>query len=180
MSNLSFWSHKFQKIVNYFEHVRYRKKLEPVGEEFNIYNPKHCYLALRNTRSNVKDPSSGIRGKTYPGSRIQGWKSTGSRIRNAGRLRLENNTFGDWYLLEEFHAVRLQFLHALLQVEHTPVREGRLQADKNKGRNRHNKSRSWKIYFLYLLLLYCGTFDWFVVCVCVGGGGGGGWMPMVL
>jgi hypothetical protein len=51
---------------------------------------------------------------------------------NAVWMRLENN---EWYLLEEFHAVWLQFLHALLQVEHTPIREGRLQAHKNEGRN---------------------------------------------
>ncbi len=88
-----FCSHKFHKIEYYFILKCRRKNFGPIFKEFLKVLPKKFHYALKcmDLGSGIRDLGSEIRDpeKTYSGSRIQGQKGIGSRIRirNPGFFR---------------------------------------------------------------------------------------------
>jgi hypothetical protein len=78
-------SHKFHKIVNYFSFEVLKKKMWANFQRIiELFTKKVVKKLLKiwfwDPGSGIRDPGSGIRKKTYSGSRIQGSKSTQSRI----------------------------------------------------------------------------------------------------
>jgi hypothetical protein len=83
-----FCGHKYQKIENYFIFEMRKKKnwgnFQRIIEHFTQkFVTKLSQILVRDPGSEIRDPRFRIRDpeKTYSGSRIQGQKGTGSRIR---------------------------------------------------------------------------------------------------
>jgi hypothetical protein len=68
------------------------KNMGQFSKNYRNFYPKICHQALKNMglRSGIRDPRSGIKKKTYSGSRIRvhGQKGSRSRIRNTGSMLL--------------------------------------------------------------------------------------------
>ena len=86
-SGTCFCSHKFHKIENYFIFEMLKEKIwanfQRIIELFtNKVVTKLSKIWVWDPGSEIRDPRSGIRKKTYSGSRILGQKDTGFGIRN--------------------------------------------------------------------------------------------------